>query len=547
MVRNRRSLRLLADVLALLTVLTLQPSIRAYAVEEQTAGSDTPADSVPVTEGADDSAENENITLELALLTLDPDSLTLDYSQSLALAAMTNAAKDAVTWSSSDENVVAVSVNADGRVTVTGTGVGAAVITCAVGEQVRTFNVTVNPPDTLQITNVDYPSTLNLSNRGWELGNGTVISPDDLKTLTSSLKRVSGELVEEPYTWVFDGGMKRCEVKDINDNVPFSQISEGGGYIWTLEVMDVRGRSVSVELPIQVVTDGDTVVSNSPGKYAPVITLPNSLKTAHAIGLQAGETKQLGIAPLPDGVASGLIWVSYDPTVATVSSDGMVTGVGAGSTTIVCRAMDNSAFSAGCTVNVRAGTADAGDVPVEGQNFIPGTGTMTNWPMRGPLSVISGEDGIAVLDWQANPALDWNAADTTPIKYSLLRGKEITVSLYVRSDDANMIDNTLRENGGGLLVDVNIGTETESRKRWVFLSQISYPKLSKQWQRVSETFTLTDDVFAGIVDADYILSDDSCITLTITNRSIYRMQIKQLKVEIGSSPTDWTPAPEDAS
>lgn len=388
----KKSIKILLATLIFVTTFALQTQLIVYAAEEQTADSGSPTDGVPSTEDVEGSAENESITLALALLTFDPDSLTLDYSQSLALAAITNAAKDTVTWSSSDENVVAVSVSADGRVTVTGTGVGAAVITCAVGEQVRTFNVTVNPPDTLQITNVDYPSALNLSNRGWELGNGTVISPDDLKTLTSSLKKVSGELVGEPYTWVFDGGMKRCEVKDINDNVPFSQISEGGGYIWTLEVMDVRGRSVSVELPIQVVTDGDTVVSNSPGKYAPVITLPNSLKTAHAIGLQAGETKQLGIAPLPDDVASGLIWVSYDPTVATVSSDGMVTGVSAGSTTIVCRAMDNSAFSAGCTVNVRAGTADVGDVPVEGQNFIPGTGTMTNWPMRGPLSVISGED-----------------------------------------------------------------------------------------------------------------------------------------------------------
>lgn len=543
----KNGMRLMAGIMALLTVFTLLPSLRAHAEEEQVVDSDIPADSVPTDEGMDSSAENENITLALALLSLDQDSLTLDYSQSATLAAMTNAAKDAVTWSNSDANVATLSVNADGSVTVTGIGEGVTAITCAVGEQVRTFNVTVNPPDTLQITNVDYPSILNLSDGGWEVGSGTVISPDDLKTLTSSLKKVSGEIIGEPYIWAFDGGVKRCEVKDINANVPFSQIPEGGGYIWTLEVVDIRGRSVSLDLPIWVVADGETVVSNIAGKYAPVITLPNSLKATNATALQAGETKQLGTAPLPDGAASGLIWVSYDPAVATVSSDGIVTGIGAGSTTIVCRATDNSAFSAGCTVNVSGGVIDAGDVPVEGRNYMPGTGMMTGWIMRGSMNVIDGEGDTAVLDWPANPVLEWNSVDTPLIKYSLLRGKEVTVSLDVRSDDANLIDNTLAENGGGFLIEIIIGDEVESRKRFVLLGEMSYPKLSKQWQRVSETFTLTDDVFSGIVDPAYVVSDDSCIRFTLSNRSIYRMQIKQLKVEIGGTPTDWTPAPEDAS
>lgn len=143
--------------------------------------------------------------------------------------------------------------------------------------------------------------------------------------------------------------------------------------------------------------------------------------------------------------------------------------------------------------------------------------------------------------------LEWNAADTTPIKYSLLRGKEITISLDVRSDDANLIDSALRENGGGFMAEIIIGTENEPRKRWVFLDQISFPSLSKQWQHISETLTLTDDVFGGVIDPDYAINDDSDISITLTNRSIYRMQIRKLKVELGSVATDWTPAPEDGA
>lgn len=182
---------------------------------------------------------------------------------------------------------------------------------------------------------------------------------------------------------------------------------------------------------------------------------------------------------------------------------------------------------------------------IGGRNYIPGTNYMEDWVKRGPLSIITGEDGATIMDWQANPVLEWNATDTPSIKYSELRGKEITISLDVRSDDADLIDNMLYENGGGLLVDVCVGSEPGVRQRWIFLGQISYPKLSTQWQHISATLTLTDEAFALVDDDDFVISDDSWLFISITNRSTYRMQIKHLKLELGSKATAWLPALED--
>ena len=167
-------------------------------------------------------------------------------------------------------------------------------------------------------------------------------------------------------------------------------------------------------------------------------------------------------------------------------------------------------------------------------SYMPGTASMERWAKRGPLSVTADEDGVAVMDWQANPVLEWNAVDTSSIRFSELRGKEITVSLDVRSDDADMFDNALRENGGGFLMDINIGAEPGIRQRWIMLDQISYPRLTTEWQHISATLTLTDDAFALVDDPTFVVDDNSWVYMTITNRSVFRMQIKNLTLEIGS-------------
>lgn len=557
-------------MLALLLIFAILITIGGYAEEYTETGlmQALAEMNIPTDVPLDSDESVDEAPFKLAILTLDPAPITIDCSDRVTLAAETTVGKDMLTWSSSNESVAKVITNPSGSVTVVGVGEGVATITCSDGEQVRTFTVTVNPPKTLQITEVSYPSSLKISDRGWKLGGGTVASFDDLTTLTSIIKNANGEIIGEPYTQVFDSGVKSFAIKEIDSRVPFSRILTEGIYTWILTAADTRGRSVSVNLPIRAVVSEDTVVSINPGRYAPIITLPDDSADVNIIEMQLGETKNVAATLLPDeAISSDLVWVSYDPSVATISSTGEITGVSVGSTTVMCRSLDNSVLSAGCTVMVLGdmipnedinpetmasvdsinggAAADIDNSLADRRNCIPGTGSMESWPKRGPLSVIKAEDGTTIMDWQANPTLEWNATDTTPIKYSLLRNKEITISLYVRSDDADLIDNSLCENGGGFLLDLNIGSEPGIRKRWIFFDQISYPKLTTQWQRISTTLTLADDSFVLADDPEFVVSDDSWVYLTITNRSVYRMQIKQLQVELGGMATDWTLAPED--
>ncbi|MBR6129413.1 MAG: Ig domain-containing protein [Bacteroidaceae bacterium] len=75
--------------------------------------------------------------------------------------------------------------------------------------------------------------------------------------------------------------------------------------------------------------------------------------SATTLSLQPGATKQLTATVSPaDAANTSVTWQSLDELVATVSSSGLVTAVGNGSTKILCRANDGSGVVAECQVTV---------------------------------------------------------------------------------------------------------------------------------------------------------------------------------------------------
>lgn len=68
--------------------------------------------------------------------------------------------------------------------------------------------------------------------------------------------------------------------------------------------------------------------------------------------LAALATLQLSTTILPATAPQGVIWISSDPTKATVSSTGLVTGIAAGPTTIYAYSMSNNAISDSIVITV---------------------------------------------------------------------------------------------------------------------------------------------------------------------------------------------------
>lgn len=213
-----------------------------------------------------DASGNSGVQIPFALK-LDTTTVSLDYSQSATLTASASIGADSIQWACSDEGVASISRTTGESVTLTAINEGTATVTCSLGGTSQICEVTVKPAQTLQITGVDYPATLAIG-KSWKLRNGTVASTDNLTSLTSVIKDANGAELAPSHTETFSGDVKRFDIGGIDTYVPFSRITTEGTYTWALSATDASGRSVSLDLPINAVSEGDTAVATEAGAYA---------------------------------------------------------------------------------------------------------------------------------------------------------------------------------------------------------------------------------------------------------------------------------------
>ena len=437
-------------------------------------------------------------------LALDQTSVTMDYSQTVTLTAANGG--ESARWTSSDEGVARLSANRGESVEVVGIAAGTATISCTAGEQQQSCEVTVTAPGTLEIVNVDYPSTYRMAGRGWKLRRGVLASNVDLATLTTVLKDANGTVIGSAYTHTFESGVRRYEISGLDNYVPFSWIGAEGAYTWTLSATDVSGRMVAVNLPINAVEEGETAITNDPGAQSPIIVVTEIALDSAEIEMLKDETRQLTATVTPgEAMNSGVIWVSDDPSVVVVSADGLVTGVGIGTATITCKTLGNPGISASCAVTVLAEPAteegEAG-TPGDGRNLISGTATPVELAPRN-----SGEKGD-----------NYNFATYTVAAGKLEQGATYTVSADV---------------------EITAGAYDELSIRF-------YNAAIDTQQAENASFAIVDGHVTATVkitgtDAERMLIYAGRAGETRGNG----IRITNLKLEKGNIPTEWSPAPED--
>lgn len=148
------------------------------------------------------------------------------------------------------------------------------------------------------------------------------------------------------------------------------------------------------------------------------------------ISIAVGKTQRLTAAVDPAGAADKtVVWSSADTGIATVSSDGTVTGVSAGSTIITGSSVDGSAYGE-CTVVVTAvggspsgspsGSSSAGLILTPNTPVIMGENGTTGWSaIKGKLS--NAENGGSVT-------IDMNGVTKVPAEiFESIAGRDVTV------------------------------------------------------------------------------------------------------------------------
>lgn len=180
---------------------------------------------------------------------------------------------------------------------------------------------------------------------------------------------------------------------------------------------------------------------------------------------------------------------------------------------------------------------------IGGRNLIPNTKSMSGWytTANSNVALSADNEGFTVCTWNATDALNWNSLGTrAPIQFSEVRGKTVTLSCLVRSDDYESIN---AASGQGFAITFALCTATSLTRTLYGGINWYTTDLSDKWMKLSWTGVLDDDFFAsgtGTID------DTTRMYLQFYNRSLYSMQVKKIKLELGNVATDWSPAPEDS-
>ena len=250
----------------------------------------------------------------VSAIAIDPTTLSLTEGESSVLKVSiqpSNATDYTVSWTSSSENVASVSDMG----LVSALHEGSAAITVSAGGKSAVCQVTVSKK-TIDVTSVSVdPSSVEM-----EIGETCALSatvlPEDatnpMITWTSSDPAVVTVSAEGVLTAVSAGSA--------------SVSAAAGGKQATCSVT-VKAKVVPVES---------------------IVVSPSELK------LEMGSTAILNVVISPaDATDSSVSWTSSDESVATVSSEGLVTGVAVGTVSVTATTTDGG-FSSNCVVTVTA-------------------------------------------------------------------------------------------------------------------------------------------------------------------------------------------------
>lgn len=144
------------------------------------------------------------------------------------------------------------------------------------------------------------------------------------------------------------------------------EVSLDKGVTWQA-VKDVNGQKVKAkastadlqitedDTSVTIVYNGETYVLPKAPKSVPATAISLSQTEAE---LSVGDKVELFYKLQPADATAGVEWKSGDTSVATVSGDGVVTAVKAGTTTITVSVIGQPTIQATCTITVKGGSTE---------------------------------------------------------------------------------------------------------------------------------------------------------------------------------------------
>lgn len=258
-------------------------------------------------------------TVRAESVSLNETSLSLSVGQTFQLTATPTPANatDPITWRTDDTSIAEVTQEG----LVTAKSVGQATITVQIYTAKATCEVTVTPAQSLPATSVELPDTASV-----EKGSTTTLSATVLPQGTT-----------DEVKWTIVSGDSYVDITSNGLTCTVEGVAAGSA------VIQATAGDFSDTCTVTVTDNGGGTEPEPPVEVESVTVTPETAQ------VDIAGTVSLTAELAPAGATGTVVWSTEDDTVATVSQQGVVTGVSEGKTTITATVGE---FSDTCVVSV---------------------------------------------------------------------------------------------------------------------------------------------------------------------------------------------------
>lgn len=337
-----------------------QPSVATVTADGEVVGVTVGTTLIRVASVADARAK-DTITvrvLQPRTVTVSPNTVQLAAGETRFLSASVTVeaglSRD-VTWRS--DNLGVAMVSSGGLVTAVGQG-SATITATSIADTTRKGTAVVSVIAIVRDLDLQ-PSAISMF-----MG--------DVRTLTATIDADAG--TSRTVVW----RSSNSTIASVDANGTVTAVNAGSAIITALSAADTTKRATAL-----VTVRTAIAVSVSPT----------------SVVIASGDTRVFSATVRADpGVSTAVTWQSADPSIATVSSGGVVTGVGAGTTQITATSVADI---------TRQATASVTIVPtVHSVTIAPGSATVTPGEALQFMATVSGDAGVS-------QAVIWRTTDAT--------------------------------------------------------------------------------------------------------------------------------------
>lgn len=185
-------------------------------------------------------------------------------------------------------------------------------------------------------------------------------------------------------------------------------------------------------------------------------------------------------------------------------------------------------------------TEEVQKIEIGGNNILRNTRFMNGLTHSSNVTFNIDDEGFGVSSFASVATVAWNGFkfNNPTIPLSKVINKTVTLSFEVKSEDYAEFN---KLGVDGPVISFDTCDQNGTRQKYFTANFVNRP-ISNTWSKQTYTVEVIEDKF---ISGTGTIDKTTNFMIQVWNHSLYRIDFRKIKLEIGTKATDWSPAPED--